>query len=320
MRAVQILAHGGPEVLEVVDRAEPEPGPSDVVVDVLASGVNFIDTYQRSGRYPIPLPTVLGGEGSGRITAVGSEVQGLAVGDRVAWQGVGGSYAERARIPAARCLTVPDGVSDQVAAAVLLQGLTAHYLCRSTYPVQAGDTVVVHAGAGGVGLLLTQLVVARGGHVISTVSTPEKAELSRGAGAEHVVSYDELESTVAEVTGGAGVPAVFDGVGAATFETSLRCLRRRGIEVLFGASSGAVPPFDLQRLNPAGSLFVTRPTLADYVATREELEWRAGELFAAVADGSLSVRVGATYRLDEARDAHEALEGRRTTGKVLLIP
>jgi NADPH2:quinone reductase len=320
MRAVQILTTGGPEVLRVVDLPEPQPGPTDVVVDVVAAGVNFIDTYHRRGMYPVPLPLVLGSEGAGRVRSVGAEVSDVAPGDRVAWQGSPGSYAEQVRVPAARLVPVPDGVPDQVAGALLLQGLTAHYLCRSTYEVQEGDIVVVHAGAGGVGLLLTQLVRARGGHVISTVSTAEKAELSRGAGAEHVVGYDDVAATVREVTGGVGVPAVYDGVGAATFETSLTCLRRRGIEVLYGASSGPVPPFDLQRLNPAGSLFVTRPTLGDYVATRADLLWRAGELFDAVLAGTLHVRIGATYPLDQARAAHEALEGRRTTGKVLLLP
>ncbi len=320
MRAVLIRSTGGPEVLELADLPTPEPGPADVVVEVAASGVNFIDTYQRSGMYHLPLPVVLGGEGSGRIVAIGADVADLAVGDRVAWQGAPGSYAEQVRLPAAACVPVPAGVSDQVAAAILLQGMTAHYLCRSTYAVQPGDVVVVHAGAGGVGLLLTQLVRSLGGHVISTVSTPEKAELSRGAGAEHVVSYDDLADTVREVTGGVGVPVVYDGVGRATFETSLSCTRRRGMVVLFGAASGPVPPFDLQRLNPAGSLFVTRPTLGDYVASPEERRWRAGELFDAVTAGTLDVRVGATYPLEQARQAHEDLQGRRTTGKVLLLP
>jgi NADPH2:quinone reductase len=320
MRAVQIRSTGGPEVLEVTDVPDPQPGDRDVVVEIAASGVNFIDTYQRSGMYRLPLPLVLGAEGAGRVVAVGREVPDFAVGDRVAWQGSPGGYAERVAVPAARCVPVPDDVSDQVAAAILLQGMTAHYLCRSTYSVQSGDTVVVHAGAGGVGLLLTQLVRRLGGHVITTVSTSEKAELSRGAGAEHVVAYAELADTVREVTSGIGVPAVYDGVGAATFETSLGCVRRRGIVVLFGASSGPVPPFDLQRLNPAGSLFVTRPTLGDYVATREELLWRAGELFDAVQAGELHVRVGATYPLEHARQAHEDLQGRKTTGKVLLLP
>jgi NADPH2:quinone reductase len=320
MRAVQVSAPGGPEVLQLVELDDCTPGPGELVVEVAASGVNFMDTYQRGGMYRVPMPTVLGAEGAGRVLAVGDDVEGFAVGDRVAWQGVGGSYAEQVRVPAARAVPAPDGVPDQVAAALLLQGMTAHYLCRSTYAVQDGDWVVVHAGAGGVGLLLTQLVRGLGGHVIATVSTPEKAELSRGAGAEHVVGYDELRETVRAVTGGAGVPVVYDGVGAATFETSLTCARRRGLVALFGAASGPVPPFDLQRLNPAGSLFVTRPTLGDYVATREELLWRSGELFEAVAAGRLDVRIGATYPLAEARQAHEDLEGRRTTGKVLLLP
>jgi NADPH2:quinone reductase len=323
MRAVQIKLTGGPEVLDVVDIPDPTPGPNDVLVQVAASGVNFMDTYQRKGMYVVPLPNVLGGEGAGRVVAVGTAVAAdstFAVGDRVAWQGVPGSYAEQVVVPAARAVPVPDGVPDEVAGAMLLQGLTAHYLSVSIYPVQEGDTVVVHAGAGGVGLLLTQLIRMRGGHVISTVSTPEKAELSRAAGAEHVVGYDELADTVREVTGGVGVAAVYDGVGAATFETSLTCLRRRGIQVQFGSASGPVPPFDIQRLNPLGSLFVTRPTLVDYVATRDELIWRAGELFDAVLAGSLDVRIGARFPLAQARAAHEALEGRRTTGKVLLVP
>jgi NADPH:quinone reductase len=323
MRAVQIRVTGGPEVLDVVDLPDPTPGPNDVVVQVAASGVNFMDTYQRKGMYVVPLPSVLGGEGAGRVVAVGTAVAAdstFAVDARVAWQGVPGSYAEQVVVPAARAVPVPDGVPDEVAGAMLLQGLTAHYLSASSYPVQEGDTVVVHAGAGGVGLLLTQLVRMRGGHVISTVSTPEKADLSRAAGAEHVVGYDELADTVREVTGGVGVAAVYDGVGAATFETSLSCLRRRGVQVQFGSSSGPVPPFDIQRLNPLGSLFVTRPTLGDYVATREELVWRAGELFDAVLAGRLDVRIGARFPLAQARAAHEALEGRRTTGKVLLVP
>jgi len=247
-------------------------------------------------------------------------VDGLAVGDRVAWQGVPFSYAEQVAVPAEVAVPVPDSVSDQVAAALLLQGLTAHYLCTSTYAVQPGDVVLLHAGAGGVGLLLTQLVKARGAVVIATVGTPEKAALSRKAGADHVIGYDEVPATAREVTGGIGVPVVYDGVGRDTFDTSLGSLRRRGMMVLYGASSGPVPPVDPQRLNSGGSLFLTRPTLGHYVATREELLWRAGELFAAVVDGRLSVRVGATYPLAEVRAAHEALEGRRTTGKVLLIP
>jgi NADPH:quinone reductase len=320
MRAVEVRTKGGPEVLELVDRPEPRPGAGQVVVDVAAAGVNFIDTYQRGGIYPVPMPLVLGSEGSGRVREVGAGVDGLAVGDRIAWQGVPFSYAEQVAVPAEAAVPVPDGVSDEVAAALLLQGLTAHYLCTSTYAVQPGDVVLLHAGAGGVGLLLTQLVKARGGEVITTVGTPEKAELARSAGADHVIGYDEVADTVRSVTGGVGVPVVYDGVGRDTFDTSLGCLRRRGLMVLYGAASGPVPPVDPQRLNSGGSLFLTRPTLGHYVATRDELMWRAGELLAAVDAGRLSVRVGATFPLAEARAAHEALEGRRTTGKVLLIP
>jgi NADPH:quinone reductase len=320
MRAVQVSRTGGPEVLELVDLPDPEPGPGQVLVDVAAAGVNFIDTYQRSGTYPLPLPFGLGSEGSGRVRAVGTGVDQVEVGDRVAWQGVPGSYAEQVVVPAGVCLPVPQSVPDDVAAALPLQGLTAHYLCHSTYAVQPGDVVLLHAGAGGVGLLLTQLVKARGGEVIATVGTPEKAELSRGAGADHVIRYDEVEATVREVTGGEGVSVVYDGVGQATFDTSLASLRRRGTLVLYGAASGPVPPVDPQRLNSGGSLFLTRPTLGHYVATPEELRWRAGDVFGAVTAGTLSVRIGATFPLDQARSAHEALEGRRTTGKVLLLP
>jgi len=320
MRAVLVRTTGGPEVLEVVDLPDPEAKPGHVLVDVAAAGVNFIDTYQRGGVYQVPMPLVLGSEGSGRVRAVGAGVDGVAVGDRVAWQGVPFSYAELVAVPAEVAVPVPDSVSDEVAAALLLQGLTAHYLCTSTYAVQTGDIVLLHAGAGGVGLLLTQLVKARGGVVIATVGTAEKAALSRDAGADHVIGYDEVAATVRDVTGGLGVPVVYDGVGRDTFDTSLGSLRRRGMMVLYGASSGPVPPVDPQRLNSGGSLFLTRPTLGHYVATRDELLWRAGELFTAVVDGRLSVRIGATYPLAEARTAHEALEGRRTTGKVLLVP
>jgi NADPH:quinone reductase len=320
MRAVQVSRTGGPEVLELVELSDVEPGPGQVAVDVAAAGINFIDTYQRSGIYRLPLPVVLGSEGSGRVRAVGPGVTEVAVGDRVAWQGVPGSYAEQVVLPVDACLPVPDSVPDDVAAALPLQGLTAHYLCTSTYPVQPNDVVLLHAGAGGVGLLLTQLVKARGGEVIATVGTPEKADLSWGAGADHVIHYDQVEATVNEVTGGLGVAVVYDGVGKDTFDTSLASLRRRGMLVLYGAASGPVPPVDPQRLNSGGSLFLTRPTLGHYVASREELRWRADELFAGVTSGTLSVRVGATYPLDQVRAAHEALEGRRTTGKVLLIP
>lgn len=325
MRAVQAQRAGSPDVLALVELPDPVPGPGEVLVRVAAAGVNFIDTYRRSGVYPMDYPHVVGSEGAGVVAAVGAGVDQVAMGDRVAWSDAPASYAELVRVPADRLLPVPDKVDLETAAALPLQGMTAHYLCRSTYRVQPGDTVLVHAGAGGVGLLLTQLVVAAGGRVISTVSTAEKAALAREAGAAVVIRYDtltdlaaDLPPLVREANGGEGVAAVYDGVGRATFDASLASLRRRGMLVLFGGASGQVPPLDLQRLNAAGSLFVTRPTLADYVATRTELLGRARELFGAVADGSLTVRIGARYPLAEAAEAHRALEGRATTGKVLL--
>lgn len=325
MRAIQARQAGGPDVLELVDLPDPEPGAGEVAVEVAAAGVNFIDTYRRSGIYPMPFPHVVGSEGAGRVVALGDGVTSLAVGDRVAWSDSPGSYASRVLVAADRALVVPGDVDDATAAALPLQGLTAHYLATSTHPVAPGDDVLVHAGAGGVGLLLTQLAVARGGRVISTVSTDEKAALAREAGADVVIRYDELDdlttelpALVREATGGVGVAAVYDGVGRDTFEASLASLRRRGVLVLFGGSSGQVPPFDLQRLNAAGSLFVTRPTLKDYVATPEELRERAAELFRAVRDGSLDARIGATYPLADAARAHAALESRATTGKVVL--
>jgi NADPH:quinone reductase len=325
MRAIQARQAGGPDVLELVDLPDPEPGAGEVAVEVAAAGVNFIDTYRRGGIYPMPFPHVVGSEGAGRVVALGDGVTSPAVGDRVAWADAPGSYASRVLVPSDRVLVVPDDVDDATAAALPLQGLTAHYLATSTHPVAPGDDVLVHAGAGGVGLLLTQLAVARGGRVISTVSTDEKAALAREAGADVVIRYDQLDDLTAELptlvreaTGGVGVAAVYDGVGRDTFEASLASLRRRGVLVLFGGSSGQVPPFDLQRLNAAGSLFVTRPTLKDYVATPEELRERAAELFEAVRDGSLDVRIGATYPLADAARAHAALESRATTGKVVL--
>jgi NADPH:quinone reductase len=322
--AIQVSRTGGPEVLEPVELPDPEPGPGDLLVELAAAGVNYIDTYHRSGLYPMPTPFVLGLEGSGRVLAVGADVPpGFSVGGRVAWKQALGSYAPRVAVPAAEALAVPDEVNDEVAAATPLQGLTAHYLLTSSYPVQPGDTVLVHAAAGGMGLLLTQLATARGATVIGTVSTEDKERMARSAGAAEVIRYtevDDLASEVRSLTGGAGVAAVYDGVGAATFDASLASLRRRGMLVLFGASSGPVPPFELQRLAAGGSLFVTRPTLAHYTATREELEWRAREVFDAVRSGELSVHIGARFPLAEARAAHEALQGRRTTGKVLLLP
>ncbi|WP_217616482.1 quinone oxidoreductase [Cellulomonas sp. GbtcB1] len=325
MHAILATEPGGPDVLEPDEIPDPLPGPRDLLVRLSAAGVNFIDTYRRSGVYAMPFPHVPGSEGAGVVEAVGREVRDFAVGDLVAWASAPSSYAELVVVPEAVALRVPDGVTDEVAAALPLQGLTAHYLVTSTFPVLEGQDVLVHAGAGGVGLLLTQLAAARGARVITTVGTAEKEALSRAAGASEVIRYSELDdlttelpALVRDLTGGRGVHTVFDGVGASTFDASLASLRPRGGLALFGASSGPVPPFDPQRLNAAGSLFLTRPTLGHYTATRDELTRRADELFAAVAAGTLDVRVGATYPLAEAAEAHRALEGRATTGKVLL--
>ncbi|MCG7286685.1 quinone oxidoreductase [Cellulomonas sp. ACRRI] len=325
MHAILATEPGGPDVLEPDEIPDPLPGPRDLLVRLSAAGVNFIDTYRRSGVYAMPFPHVPGSEGAGVVEAVGREVRDFAVGDLVAWASAPSSYAELVVVPEAVALRVPDGVAEEVAAALPLQGLTAHYLVTSTFPVLEGQDVLVHAGAGGVGLLLTQLAAARGARVITTVGTAEKEALSRAAGAAEVIRYTELDdlttelpALVRDLTGGRGVHTVFDGVGATTFEASLASLRPRGGLALFGASSGPVPPFDPQRLNAAGSLFLTRPTLGHYTATRDELTRRADELFAAVAAGTLEVRVGATYPLAEAAEAHRALEGRATTGKVLL--
>jgi NADPH2:quinone reductase len=325
MHAILATEPGGPDVLEPDEIPDPLPGPRDLLVRLSAAGVNFIDTYRRSGVYAMPFPHVPGSEGAGVVEAVGREVRDVAVGDLVAWASAPSSYAELVVVPEAVALRVPDGVTEEAAAALPLQGLTAHYLVTSTFPVLEGQDVLVHAGAGGVGLLLTQLAAARGARVITTVGTPEKEALSRAAGASEVIRYTELgdlttelPALVRDLTGGRGVHTVFDGVGASTFDASLASLRPRGGLALFGASSGPVPPFDPQRLNAAGSLFLTRPTLGHYTATRDELTRRADELFAAVAAGTLDVRVGATYPLAEAAEAHRALEGRATTGKVLL--
>lgn len=321
MRAIEILEYGGPEVLRPADLAAPEPGPADLAVSVDAAGVNYIDTYFRTGAYPRPLPFVPGIEGTGRVTAVGTEVHGFSVGDRVAWASGSGTYAQQTVVPADVAVHVPSGVDEEVAASALLQGMTAHYLITSTYPARRGDTVLLHAGAGGVGLMLTQMAAARGIRVLSTVSTDAKEELSREAGAAHVLRYGpDLVEEVRELTDGAGVDAVYDGVGRSTFDQSLACVRTRGTLALFGAASGPVPPVDPQRLNQAGSVFLTRPTLAHHVADRSELDWRAGAVFAAIADGGLRVRVGARYPLEEAARAHTDLEGRRTTGSIVLMP
>ncbi|MBO0713544.1 MAG: quinone oxidoreductase [Acidimicrobiales bacterium] len=321
MRAVQVEAPGGPEVLSLVELPEPVPGPGQLLVEVAAAGVNFVEIYQRSGIYPRPTPFVLGAEGAGVVRTVGPGVEGITPGDRVAWTDAPGSQAESVVVDAERVVVLPEKVSVEIGAAVMLQGLTAHYLATSTYPVKAGETVVVHAGAGGVGLLLTQIVKRRGGRVLATVSSADKEKASRSAGADEVIRYDQVDFApeVRRLTGGEGVAAVYDGVGRTTFDASLASLRPRGYLVLYGGASGQVPPFDLQRLNQAGSLYVTRPTMAHYLATREEFLSRTGELMGWVASGELDVRIGGRYPLAEVRRAHEDLEGRRTIGKLLLL-
>lgn len=323
MRAVVVERTGGPEALQVKEIDAPRPGPGQLLVDVAASGVNFIDAYQRTGAYPRELPFVAGSEGAGVVSAVGEGVSDVAVGDRVAWAMVDGAgYAEQAVVPAERAVPVPDEVDAETAAAVMLQGMTAHYLCESTYPARSGQTALLHATAGGVGLLLTQMLAAKGVRVIGSTSTEEKAELAREAGASDVIHYTEqdIAEEVRRLTDGRGVDVVYDGVGRTTFDSGLDVLVPRGMMVLFGASSGPVPPLDPQVLNRKGSLFLTRPTLLHYIATRDELMARAGSVLGQVADGRLDVRVGGRYALEDAGRAHEDLEGRRTVGKLLLVP
>lgn len=320
MRAIRIPAHGGPEVLESAELDQPAPQSGELLVEVAAAGVNFIDTYQRSGLYSVPLPFTPGVEGAGTVREVGPDVTEFSPGDRVAWVMSPGGYAERAAVPARNAVRIPDGVEERTAAAAMLQGMTAHFLVASTHPVRAGETALVHAAAGGVGLLLTQLIKARGGNVIGTVSTAEKERLARAAGADEIIRYTEADvaEEVRDLTDGRGVDVAYDGVGKDTFDGSLAVLRPRGTLALFGASSGPVPPVDPQRLNSAGSVFLTRPSLAHHILSREELDWRAGEIFAAIKSAELDVRIGGTYPLDQARQAHEDLEGRRSTGKLLL--
>jgi len=322
MKAIQIRATGGPEVLQLADLPIPEPGPGQVLIRVEATGVNFIEIYFRKGVYKATLPLTPGSEASGTVEKLGPGVTGFAEGDPVASTSVQGSYAEYALVPAAQLVKVPAGLSLEKAAAAMLQGMTAHYLACSTFPLKAGDTALVHAGAGGVGLLLTQIATRLGARVITTVSTREKAELSRDAGATDVILYTEqdFEEEVKRLTGGKGVDVVYDSVGKTTFDKSLNCLRPRGLLALFGASSGPVPPFDLTQLNSRGSLFVTRPTLWHYVTTRAELEWRAGDVLGWAASGKLKLRTEFIYPLAAAAQAHTDLEGRKTTGKILLEP
>lgn len=321
MKAILIRETGGPEVMSVSEVPVPEPGPGEALVRVYASGVNYIDIYYREGRYKTDLPFVDGQEGAGLVERVGAGVTEVKPGDAVAWCMALGSYAEYAVVPAERLVKVPDGMDLKVAAAVMLQGMTAHYLARSAYPLKAGDTALIHAAAGGTGLLLTQMAAQAGVRVIATVSTAEKEKLARSAEAQDVIRYTEadFETEVKRLTGGHGVDVVYDSVGRTTFEKSLRCLRPRGTLVLFGGASGAVPPFDLIELSRLGSLFITRPTLKDYTASREELVWRAHEVLSAVQSGHLKVRMEHNYPLSDAAQAHRDLEARKTTGKLLLV-
>ena len=322
MKAIRFHEYGGPEVLQVDDLPDPEPGEGQLLVKVRATGVNFIDTYQRSGAYQVQLPRTVGTEASGDVVECGAGVTGFAVGDRVAFNGASGAYAEMTVVPAYNAVKIDDGVSFETAAALYLQGVTAHALATAVYPIQEGQWCLVHAAAGGVGLLLTQMVKMRGAHVIATVSTEEKAKLAREAGADEVILYTQQDfvAEVKRIMGGKGLPVVYDSVGKDTFDGSLDCLGSRGYMVLYGQSSGRVPPVDPQTLNTKGSLFLTRPTMTNFMETREELEWRTGEIFGWAASGRLSVRIGLTLPLAEAAEAHRQLEGRLTTGKVVLVP
>ncbi len=322
MKAIQVQKTGGPEVLTLVDLPVPKPKANEAVVKIAASGVNFIDVYFREGRYPAALPFTDGQEASGTVTEVGSDVKQVKVGDRVAYSNVMGTYAEYAAVPADRLVHVPDKITDQQAAAAMLQGMTAHYLINTTYPLKKGETALIHAAAGGVGLLLVQMAKNIGAHVIGTAGTEEKAKLAREAGADDVIVYTthDFEAETKRLTGGKGVHVVYDGVGKSTFEKGLNVLRPRGYMVLFGGASGPVPPFDPIVLSQKGSLFLTRPSLIHYVALREELEQRSGDVFAMIATGKLKLRISKTYKLEEVQQAHRDLEGRKTTGKILLVP
>ena len=322
MLAIQVDQPGGPEVLKVADLPVPVCGPDQLIVELAFSGVNFIDIYQRQGIYPMPSPYVPGLEGSGVVTEVGSAVKGFSVGDKVAWPSSLGSYSQTHAVNAASVVKVPEGVSLDVACAAMLQGMTAHYLIASLYEIKPGDTALVHAAAGGVGQLLCQMISNRGATVIGTASTAEKAEIARTAGASQVIRYDteDVAAKAKELTNGIGVNVVYDGVGQATFEGSLASLKRRGMMALFGGASGMVPAFDLQALSRMGSLFVTRPTLADYIAGPGEMQWRADEIFTEHLAGKLNFAIGKTYALQDAKDAHTDLAARKTTGKLLLVP
>jgi NADPH2:quinone reductase len=320
--AIVVHQTGGPDVLSFEAREPDDPGPDQVRIQVAAAGLNFIDVYFRTGLYPRPVPFVAGLEGAGTVDAVGADVKRVSAGDRVAWCSVPGSYAELANVPAERLVAVPDGVELDVAAAAMLQGMTAQYLVHATRETRPGDRTLVHAAAGGVGLLLVQMLKKAGAYVIGTCSSAEKEKLVREVGADEVIRYDQTDfaEETQRLSGGRGLDVVYDSVGRSTFDGSLSVLRPRGLLALFGQSSGPVPPFELQRLNNEGSLFITRPSLAHYTQDRAELEERAGFVFDAIRAGELSVRIGARFALSEAAEAHRALEGRRTTGKVLLLP
>lgn len=322
MKAIRVHETGGPEVLSLDELPDPTPGPSELLIDVEAVGVNFIEIYQRAGMYPVPRPFTLGAEAGGVVRSVGASVTEFRPGDRVVSQRVKGAYANRAVVPAEFAVRIPDGVSSKIATAACLQGLTAHYLTTSTFPLARGHKTLVHAAAGGVGLLLCQIAKKRGAFVIGTASTEEKRQLAHGAGADEMIDYttEDFAAVARRITSNIGVNVVYDSVGKSTFDKSLDSLMRRGMLALFGQSSGPVPPFDPQILNRKGSLFLTRPTLNDYVATRDELLARTNELFGWIQSGELSVRVGAEYPLERAGDAHRALASRATTGKVLLTP
>jgi NADPH2:quinone reductase len=322
MLAIQVSQVGGPEVLTLVELPVPTPKPDEAIVQIKAAGVNFIDVYFREGRYPAPLPFINGQEAAGIVTAVGSEVNDVKPGDRVAYTGVRGSYAEYAAVPADRLIAIPDQVDFETAAAAMLQGMTAHYLSHSTYPIQRGDTVLIHAAAGGVGALLVQMAKRLGARVIGTVGNAEKAQRARAAGADEVIIYSEqdFEAETKRLTNNEGVHVVYDGVGKATFDKDLNILRTRGYLVLFGGASGEVPPFPLSQLSQKGSLYVTRPSLHHYILSRAELEQRAGDVMKMIDAGELNLWIHATYPLAEAQQAHRDLEGRKTSGKLLLIP
>ncbi len=322
MKAIVIAAQGGPSALTLTEVPDPEPGPGEALIAVEAAGVNFVDVYQRSGLYPMTLPFIPGREGAGMVLAVGDGATGIAVGDRVGWATVGGSYADRTVVPVEKVVPIPEAVETTIVAAVLLQGITAHYLATDTFPLGPGDRCLIHAGAGGVGLLLTQIAKLKGAEVFTTVGTAEKAVLSRAAGSDHVIDYSATDfgEAVEEIAGPNALDVVYDGVGAATFMTGLDLLRPRGLMVSFGNASGAVPEIAPLLLSEKGSLFLTRPTMAHYLRTRGELLSRCHDLFELIGAGKLEVRIGSEYPLADAADAHRALEERRTTGKVLLRP